>query len=115
MEGENRNTLHKRAGRPKSENVEMPEVRAARLAAARKERILASAASMEALPLTARADETLLSFDELRPLGIHYGRVHLRRLEGAGKFPQRVRLSERRVAWRVADIRQYLTNLRAGG
>jgi prophage regulatory protein len=42
---------------------------------------------------------------ELKPLfGIGFSRVHLHRLEKAGKFPLRVRLSERRIAWRESEL-----------
>jgi prophage regulatory protein len=41
----------------------------------------------------------LLALPDLRARGIKYSRVHLARLELAGQFPRRVRLSGNRVAW----------------
>lgn len=36
--------------------------------------------------------------------GIAYSRAHLARLEKAGQFPQRVKLSPNRVAWVESEI-----------
>ena len=36
--------------------------------------------------------------------GIAYSRAHLARLEKAGRFPQRVRLSANRVAWVESEV-----------
>ena len=41
----------------------------------------------------------LLSFKDLRALGISFSREHLWRLEAAGKFPRRVYLSPQKIAW----------------
>ena len=42
---------------------------------------------------------TLLARSDLRRLGIIFSAAHLLRLEAAGRFPKRVRLSRLRVAW----------------
>jgi predicted DNA-binding transcriptional regulator AlpA len=46
--------------------------------------------------------------------GINYSNSTLLRKEAAGDFPQRVRLSLTRVAWRTADIENYLATLATG-
>jgi prophage regulatory protein len=40
-----------------------------------------------------------LSLADLRERGVTFTRMHLLRLEAAGKFPKRVQLGENRVAW----------------
>lgn len=40
-------------------------------------------------------------------LGLPWSRVHLRRLEAAGKFPRRVRLGYRTVAWNADEIDEW--------
>jgi prophage regulatory protein len=47
---------------------------------------------------------TILGFSDLRGRGIPLGRRQLDRLEAAGKFPRRVRISERRVGWVAEEI-----------
>ncbi len=46
----------------------------------------------------------------LRAMGIPYSGEHLRRMEAAGLFPKRIRLSAGRVAWRIADIEEWLAS-----
>jgi prophage regulatory protein len=53
----------------------------------------------------------LLSYQDLRDRGIRYSRVHLWRLEAAGKFPKRVRLSPARHAWIEDEIDDHLEQL----
>jgi predicted DNA-binding transcriptional regulator AlpA len=56
----------------------------------------------------------LLSFTDLRLLkGIRYGRDHLRTKWKAGEFPEPVRLSPKRIAWREADIDKWIGDLTA--
>jgi prophage regulatory protein len=43
-------------------------------------------------------------FKELQAVGIPWSRVHVDRLEKAGKFPRRVRLGTNTVAWIRAEI-----------
>jgi prophage regulatory protein len=51
----------------------------------------------------------LLSYAQLRSeKGVTYSKVHLWRLEAAGKFPQRVRLGERRYGWLSEEIDRWL-------
>jgi prophage regulatory protein len=50
-----------------------------------------------------------LSFSELKTMkGIRWGRMHIDRLERAGKFPRRVRLSTGTVAWLESEIDDYM-------
>lgn len=50
-----------------------------------------------------------LRYPDLRTeKGIPYCRMHIDRLEKAGKFPRRVHLSERTVAWVEAEIDAHL-------
>ena len=43
-------------------------------------------------PQIQKVGQILLDYDNLRDLGITYSKEHLRRLETAGQFPNRVRL-----------------------
>ncbi len=55
------------------------------------------------------AKNKLLSLNDLRDRGVPYHRVHIARLERAGKFPRRVRLNDAgRVAWVESEIDQYI-------
>jgi prophage regulatory protein len=50
-----------------------------------------------------------LQFPELKPAkGIPFSRAHIWRLERANKFPKRVALSERTVAWAEPEIDDWL-------
>jgi prophage regulatory protein len=49
---------------------------------------------------------TLVRFDALKDEGIPWSRVHLARLEKAGKFPKRVRLGGG-IAWLKSDLDQF--------
>jgi prophage regulatory protein len=50
-----------------------------------------------------------LRYPELESLkGIPFTRVHIDRLEKAGKFPKRVHLSEMTIAWIEAEIDAHL-------
>lgn len=51
----------------------------------------------------------MLSYPELKTLkGVPYSRVHIDRLEKAGQFPRRVRLSANCVAWREDEVDEFL-------
>jgi prophage regulatory protein len=50
----------------------------------------------------------LLSFKQLIELGISFSREHIRRLEEAGKFPERIRLSPQKIAWFEDEILAWL-------
>jgi prophage regulatory protein len=57
----------------------------------------------------------LLHFEQLNPLkGITYCRVHISRLEDAGKFPRRRQLGHGRVGWLEHEIDDWLSNLPVG-
>jgi predicted DNA-binding transcriptional regulator AlpA len=58
--------------------------------------------------LTARRTADLLTYDDIKLLGIRYCRAHLYRLIKTRKFPRPVRLSAGRVAFRQEDIRQWI-------
>lgn len=49
-----------------------------------------------------------LVFGELREHGVHLGRKQLARLEAIGKFPKRVRISERRIGWLAEEIKTHV-------
>lgn len=48
-----------------------------------------------------------LTFREVQQLA-PYSRMHIDRLEKAGLFPRRIRLSPGRVVWRLSDIEAWL-------
>lgn len=51
----------------------------------------------------------LIDFKELKATkGIAFGRSHLARLEPEGKFPRRVHLGQKRVAWLLIEIDEWL-------
>jgi len=50
----------------------------------------------------------LLRYEDLRPLGIEYTKIHLWRLEREGKFPKRVKLTPHRVAWVESEIQELI-------
>lgn len=50
----------------------------------------------------------LLSWTQLKELGISFSREHLWRLEAAGKFPRRIYLSPQKVAWFEDEILEWL-------
>ena len=53
----------------------------------------------------------ILRFPELKPeKGIPYSRVHTDRLEKAGKFPRRVRLSDNAVGWVEDELDKWLAD-----
>jgi prophage regulatory protein len=46
--------------------------------------------------------------NDLSRRGISFSRMHLRRLEDAGRFPRRVHLGENRIAWLEAEIDEWV-------
>jgi prophage regulatory protein len=54
------------------------------------------------------AAQRLLSFKQLRAIGINFSREHFWRLEAANKFPRRVYLSPQRIAWFEDEIFEWL-------
>lgn len=53
---------------------------------------------------------TLLSYQDLKALGITYSREHLHRLEAANKFPRRIYLSAQRIAWLQSEIERFIAD-----
>jgi prophage regulatory protein len=52
----------------------------------------------------------LLRFSDLKPeKGIPWSRMHLDRLEKAGKFPRRIKLSPNAVAWFESEVDEFLS------
>jgi prophage regulatory protein len=50
----------------------------------------------------------LLDYQALRARGIPWSRVHLARLEAAGKFPLHVDIGENTVAWFADEVDDFL-------
>lgn len=63
--------------------------------------------------------DRLVRFDELKSdWGIRFSRVHLARLEKAGRFPGRLTFGHSTVGWLASELSQYLANCaatRSGG
>jgi prophage regulatory protein len=57
-------------------------------------------------------DDRFISVKELRTYGYYKG-THLARLEKAGKFPRRVKISKKRVAWLDSEIAAWLMRKRS--
>lgn len=51
----------------------------------------------------------LLSYEDLASKGVSLSNCQLRRLERAGKFPKRVRVSDLRHAWVESEIDEYIS------
>ncbi|MEP0324577.1 helix-turn-helix transcriptional regulator [Bauldia litoralis] len=52
--------------------------------------------------------QTLIPFETLREKGVTLCKVQIWRLEKAGKFPRRVKVSAARVAWVESEIDAYV-------
>jgi hypothetical protein len=52
--------------------------------------------------------DTMILPDRLPDFGITFCNVHRLRLEREGRFPRRVYLSERKPAYRLAEIKAFL-------
>lgn len=50
----------------------------------------------------------MLRFHELKAKGVPWTRVHIMRLENAGKFPRRVPLAENSVVWIEEEVDAWL-------
>jgi Prophage CP4-57 regulatory protein (AlpA) len=69
-------------------------------------------------PLMAAVDpvnDIFLTYDELRPHGVPFTRVHLRRLTRNGLFPASYQLSPNRIGWKLSDIVAWKISRRANG
>ena len=58
--------------------------------------------------------DPLVSYPGLEAFGIRYSRVHLRRKIDNGEFPEPVRLSDARIAWRSSDLREWVASRPTG-
>lgn len=52
----------------------------------------------------------LIQFPVLQERGIAFTQGHLNRLEAEGRFPKRIRLSHRVVAWVESEIDDYINS-----
>jgi prophage regulatory protein len=55
-----------------------------------------------------RTGRRLLTFADLKARGIPWTRMHIGRLEAAGKFPQHIDLAENSIAWFEDEIDDFL-------
>ena len=55
-----------------------------------------------------RTGRRLLTFADLKARGIPWTRMHIGRLEAAGKFPQHLDLAENSIAWFEDEIDDFL-------
>jgi prophage regulatory protein len=55
-----------------------------------------------------RSGRRLLTFADLKARGIPWTRMHVGRLEAAGKFPQHIDLGENSIAWFEDEIDDFL-------
>jgi prophage regulatory protein len=62
----------------------------------------------EQLELPTIGFDRFVRYNELKDYGIPFSRQHLTSLEEQGRFPKRVKLSERVVAWRLSDLRDWM-------
>jgi len=52
--------------------------------------------------------DRFVRYAELKDFGIPFSRQHIASLEEQGRFPQRVNLSPRVVAWRLSELREWM-------
>jgi prophage regulatory protein len=50
----------------------------------------------------------LLDYQALRERGLPWSRVHLARLEAAGKFPQHINVGENSIAWLESEVDAFI-------
>jgi len=50
----------------------------------------------------------ILSFNDLTERGVNFSRVHISRLERAGRFPKHVNLGDKRVGWVEDEVEAWL-------
>ena len=61
------------------------------------------------LPMSTQVKRRIVTYSELKPkFGLGYCYVHICRLEKAGRFPKKVRISANRVGWFEDEILQML-------
>lgn len=56
------------------------------------------------------AEHVLLTRKEVLAL-VPYSIAHIYRLEGAGRFPRRIKVGQRRVGWRLREVLAWLQSL----
>jgi predicted DNA-binding transcriptional regulator AlpA len=61
----------------------------------------------EQLELAGIGFDRFVRYHELKDYGIPFSRQHLATLEEQGRFPQRVKLSPRVIAWRLSELRDW--------
>jgi prophage regulatory protein len=54
--------------------------------------------------------QMLVSYDALKAKGITFSKMHVWRLEKAGKFPMHVQVSTQRIAWVESEIDQWIAD-----
>lgn len=60
--------------------------------------------------ITTEKQSPLLTYPELKRLkGIPYSRQHLKRLENAGQFPRRIRISVARIGWLEVEVDRWVS------
>ena len=58
--------------------------------------------------LPVQGGSRVVVYEQLASMGIIYSRVHIDRLERAGKFPRHINLSVNRIAWAMPEIESWL-------
>jgi prophage regulatory protein len=54
--------------------------------------------------------QVLVPYDALKTKGITFSKMHIWRLEKAGKFPVHVPVSAQRIAWVESEIDQWIAD-----
>jgi prophage regulatory protein len=54
-----------------------------------------------------QTEDRLVRTAELSQL-VPYGKTHIMQLVAAGQFPKPIKLSSRRLAWRLSDVRAWI-------
>jgi prophage regulatory protein len=54
--------------------------------------------------------QVLVPYNALNAKGITFSKMHIWRLEKAGKFPVHVQVSPQRIAWVESEIDQWITD-----
>ena len=57
-----------------------------------------------------QVQKRLVTKKELQQYGIPYSPVHIQRLENAGTFPKRIKLSPNRVVWYLHEIEKWVAD-----
>lgn len=65
--------------------------------------------AQEVAAVVAHEPDSLLSWEALRGL-IPLSRPQVWRLRSAGQFPQPIRISANRIAWKASDVRRWIAS-----